>query len=199
MRRPAPLGLQRSGRPLPGTAGRLVLSTVFPNDLNPLGGYDLCCAGNDSRALYYAWESILGYDKGKGELRLNLLLNRTSPWADINSYLPYTGRVEVRIKHRSTLKVRLNGWIDLKGVTAAVDGKNRAIRGRGGMPISVPARAGEVFTLEFPIAERMEKIEEFDLEYTVTFRGADVVDINPPGTNTPLHQRAHYRSRSRLT
>ena len=55
-----------------------------------------CCTGNASRSIYFIWDHILDYSSGK--LRVDLLLNRASPWADIDSHIPYTGRVDIRIK-----------------------------------------------------------------------------------------------------
>ena len=55
-----------------------------------------CCNGNSIRALYYLWEHILDYQDGR--LRVNLLLNRPSPWADLHSHIPYQGQVDVKIK-----------------------------------------------------------------------------------------------------
>ena len=66
--------------------------------------FHTCCRGNCTRAIYYVWENILNYDKCNGALNVNLLLNRASPWADINWYIPYWGRVDIKIKkpcHRS--------------------------------------------------------------------------------------------------
>jgi hypothetical protein len=33
-----------------------------------------------------------------GRLNVNLLFNRASKWADVDRYIPYSGRVELRIK-----------------------------------------------------------------------------------------------------
>jgi hypothetical protein len=53
------------------------------------GGIMHCCTGNGARSLYYIWEHILDYHDGR--LRVNLLLNRASPWADIESYITKAG------------------------------------------------------------------------------------------------------------
>src|ERR1039457_5841476 len=50
-------------------------------------GESSCCTGNGARALYYAWRAILGQERGV--LRVNLLLNRVSPWADVDSHILY--------------------------------------------------------------------------------------------------------------
>ena len=55
-----------------------------------------CCSPNAALGLYYAWEAITRID---GEhARVNLFLNRSTPWLDIDSYLPYEGRVVIRNK-----------------------------------------------------------------------------------------------------
>jgi hypothetical protein len=46
-----------------------------------------CCTANGSQAIYRIWERIVRYESGK--MRVNLLLNRASLWADVESYIPY--------------------------------------------------------------------------------------------------------------
>ena len=48
-----------------------------------------CCAGNCARTIYYVWEHMVDFQGG--HLRVNLLLNRASPWVDVHSYIPYAG------------------------------------------------------------------------------------------------------------
>ena len=48
-----------------------------------------CCAGNAGRSMYYAWDSIV--TQSGNEVRVNLHLNRASPWLDVHSHLPYEG------------------------------------------------------------------------------------------------------------
>ena len=55
-----------------------------------------CCTVNGARAPHWIWDSALRHQSGK--LRANLLLNRTSPWADVDSHIPYRGQVDARVK-----------------------------------------------------------------------------------------------------
>jgi len=55
-----------------------------------------CCAGNASRTLYYVWERMLEHTDGV--LKLNPAAHRASRWADIDSYIPYQGRVDFHVK-----------------------------------------------------------------------------------------------------
>ena len=46
---------------------------------------------------------------------MNLLLNRASPWVDIDSSLPYEGLVRIRNKVADTVAVRVPGWVPSSG------------------------------------------------------------------------------------
>ena len=165
-----------------------------PNDIFHSTYFDSCCNGNCSRALYYAWESILNYDKSRQELKVNLMLNRTSPWADINSYIPYTGRVEIKVKKPLTsLKVRAASWVDKQQVVCRVGEEARQIAWNGRYLEAGSVNPGQTVTLEFPIQERREKLESFEHRYEAVFRGNDCVEMSPGGQYYTLFQRDHYR------
>jgi len=83
-----------------------------------------CCGGNVSRALHYLWANIIqSEDK---DLEINLLLNRASPWADIHSYLPYEGKVVVKLKKsQDNILIRIPEWTDWNQVSCDVNGSSR--------------------------------------------------------------------------
>ena len=170
-------------------------NSTTPNDIFHSTSFDSCCSGNCARALYYAWESILNYEKSRGELKVNLMLNRTSPWADVNSYLPYSGRVEIKAKRPLTsLKVRAANWVDKPQVACRVGGETRRIAWKGNYLEAGSVNPGQTVTLEFPIQERREKLESFEHRYDAVFRGNDCVELTPGGECYTLFQRGHYRS-----
>jgi hypothetical protein len=165
-----------------------------PNDIFYSTYFDSCCNGNCSRALYYAWESILKYDKSRQALTVNLMLNRTSPWADVDSYIPYTGRVEIKAKRPLTsLKVRAANWVEKPKVACRVGEETRPISWTGNYLEAGTVKPGETVTLEFPIQERREKLESFEYRYEAVFRGNDCVEMTPAGKYYTLFQRGHYR------
>ena len=44
---------------------------------------------------------------------MNLLLNRASKWADVYSYIPYEGRVDLRFKQPcESVLVRAPEWVE---------------------------------------------------------------------------------------
>jgi hypothetical protein len=179
------------------------------NDGCPQGaGHMHCCTGNASRTLDYIWESIL--EHGAGQLRVNLLLNRASRWADVDSYLPYSGRVDVKIKQPlAEVLLRVPEWVPSGSPQVrAARGKTVVEFAWRGRYVSLePARPGETLTVTFPIAERtitrrvygapVETVLGGVVYQSITFRGNEVVDIDPPGKNYPFYQRAHYRGEPR--
>ena len=152
-----------------------------------------CCTGNAARTLYQAWERIL--EHGDGRLHVHLLLNRASPWADVDSHLPYRGQVDVKAKEDiEELSVRIPAWADVGAVEAAVGDVRRQVAWNGRYAKLGPVPAGVTATVWFPIFERSEHVRVEEREYGLVLRGNDVVHIDPSGVNFPLYQRDHYRT-----
>jgi hypothetical protein len=201
--------LDRSQHPLPGagsdstrfgTTDRVAERAVgsfsgWPsaNDLVQGDGWSImhCCTGNGTRAIYHVWQSILSVRDR--ELRVNLLLNRASRWADVDSHVPYIGRVDVRMKQTMELRIRIPEWVKPEEVTCTVSGHTRTLTYDGRYAIYGEVNAGEVATLSFPMRERTDTVVIEKRLYTLVRRGNDVVAIDPPGANCPLYQRGHYR------
>jgi hypothetical protein len=178
--------------------------------------YTICCTGNLTPAMYYAWESIVRCDKN-GAATVNLLLNRASPWLDIDSYLPYEGRVVIRNKKARMLSLRIPRWADKKAVCAMINSKPANPTWVGQYLILTSLKVGDALTITFPIVETTEKYtllwkqNEFWMEctkpgntwkadpkpsvYTCTFRGNTLVEISPRdrGIGYPLYERGDSR------
>jgi len=150
-----------------------------------------CCTGNATRAVYYVWEQIL--TRAAGTLRVNLLMNRASRWADVHSHIPYRGRVDVKIKQDLELEIRLAEWVKPEEVRCTVDKEPRDLGFAGRYAQIGEVNAGQTVTFAFPIPERTDRVIIEKRPYTLIRRGNDVVWIDPPGKNRPLYQRGHYR------
>ena len=150
-----------------------------------------CCTGNATRVVYYVWENIINYDNGI--LKVNLLMNRASKWADIDSHIPFNGRVDIKVKKDIRLMLRLPGWVDAQKASCIVNDRiiNSTMDGR--YLKAEKLKKGDRVTLEFPIPEKTEDIIVEKHKYRVTLRGNDVVYIDPPGKNKPIYQKDHYR------
>ena len=156
-----------------------------------LRGIQQCCTGNAARAIYFAWLHTL--TPGDGKLRVNLLLNRVSLWADVHSHVPYTGQVDVIIKQPLDLSVRMPQWVHSNDVRVQVNGSDRSVRFDGRYVQVGDVKPGDVATLCFPIDERDEVVNIEKRRYALIRKGNDVVVIDPPGRYCPLYQRDHYR------
>ena len=165
---------------------------AYPNDFFGLDlGLSPCCLGNGNRAWYHIWENILHYDEGK--LQINLLLNRASQWADVDSHLPYSGRVDVKIKRPVALSVRIPAWVIPRETRVQVNGKDRTVEYQGRYAKVGSVKPDDVVSVMFPICEQPStqwiQGDRFDL----VLKGNEVVLMEPSGEKIPLYQRSHYR------
>jgi hypothetical protein len=163
-------------------------SNIWPTSI-PETWIMQCCTGNAVNGLYYAWEGIL---RENGETAtVNLLLNRAGRLVDIDSWIPYEGKVEIINKHASRILVRIPGWVKLSEVAFFVEsGGCSPIHGAPQAPVMAGRYAifdaiqpGSILRLTFPI-------KEYEASYTVSFRthsekthriqfrGSTVVDIS---------------------
>jgi len=150
-----------------------------------------CCTGNATRALYYVWERMLEHDAGK--LKVNLLLNRASQWADVDSHIPYAGQVDVKIKKPVHLSMRIPEWVSPADVRIRVDGQDIQVKFNGRYAQVGDVVPGSVVAMTFPIAERTDTIWVEKHRYTIVRKGNEVVAMDPMGEFCPLYQREHYR------
>ena len=176
-----------------------------------------CCTGNGPQGLYYAWESIVRHQDGVAQV--NLLLNRVSPWLDVDSYLPYEGKVVIRNKTVQRMSVRIPGWADKKAVEGRVNDKRVSSFWVGNYVVFDGLREEDVVTVEFPMVEETVEYmvpdgvyaakepqghdELLRSRYTCHFRGSTLVDISPRDGRRwlttpdrqpyPIYQRDHYK------
>lgn len=154
-----------------------------------------CCTGNSSRAVYYVWESMLRHNGN--ELRVNLLLNRASRWADIYSHIPYEGRVDIKMKKECrSVVVRVPEWVATQSpeINCKVNGVSRPLQWKGRYVDIGSLIEGDKATLVFPISERTVREKIGPGTFTVTLKGNTVVAIDPPGQDFPIYKgRERYR------
>ena len=157
-------------------------------------GIQHCCTGNCARTLYYAWGSIL--EHRDDTLRVNLLLNRASPWADVYSCIPNEGRVEIQVKAAChDVLLRAPEWVaDKDSLHCSVGGAGRPVTWDGRYVRLGAAAAGERLVVTFPVGERTVHERIGGIDCTLTLRGTTVVAVDPPGTVCPLYQRAALRA-----
>ena len=177
--------------------------------------FNICCPGNANHALFYTWESIVRCDE-KGHATINLLLNRASRWLDIDSYLPYEGKVVIRNKTAKTMAVRIPRWVDRKALKTEVNGKAAATYWVGSYQMFSSLKSKDVITIRFPMVETREKYtlkwkrdgwwmegtnpgpnwkNDHPEVFTFYFKGNTLIDLAPRPKDSayPSFERADYK------
>ncbi|RKY08555.1 MAG: hypothetical protein DRP56_03915, partial [Planctomycetota bacterium] len=176
----------------------------FPSNMSATsiipGHYIMCCPANGSRGLAYAWDAIVD---GRGDkAKVNLLLNRASKWVDVDSYLPYEGKVVIHNKIAKQVSVRIPIWVDRSKLQATVNGTKRDLSWLGAYLIFGDMKPNDTLQLDFPVTEETLRLTATEgkekVTYTIMFRGNTVVDISPrddsPGVY-PVYLRDHMKAK----
>ncbi len=176
----------------------------------------LCCSSHGNKGLFYAWDATLHCSDGVA--KVNLLLNRASPWMDIDSYLPYEGKVVLKNKTAREALVRIPSRVDRVALTCRTGGQIVRQEWDGNYLRIQNLKAGDVVTVEFPLEERMERwtlppkhrygilLEGPGAEYSFKLKGNTLMEISPsllrpigpgvyePGTWTYEARKEKYRA-----
>jgi hypothetical protein len=153
-----------------------------------------CCTGNCARALFFLWNRIVEFKDG--QLQVNMLLNRASPWAEVYSFIPYQGRVEIKIKQPcSAVRVHAPEWVadGSAEIAITVDGSPRQVTWDKRYLNLGDVKAGQCIAVTFPIAEKTVTEKMGRDTYTLLVRGNTVVGIDPPGRICPIFNRDYLR------
>ena len=156
----------------------------------------LCCGTHGNMGLFYAWDGIVRCEGDTA--RVNLLLNRASPWMDVHSHLPYEGKVVIKNKTAREAFVRIPLWVDRKAIRCTRGGQELPQVWFGGYLRFQDLKPDDALTIEFPMVETNEEwaaappaageAGESRL-YTCRFRGNTLMEISPPlVADSPLYR-----------
>jgi len=164
--------------------------------------YDLlqCCTCNAVRGIFYAWDDITR-QSGEGAV-INLLLNRSSEWLDIDSYLPYEGRVVIKNKTSRCISVRIPSYVNIQKLVCRLRGVD--IRPfYSGRYLSVDGLApGDTIELLFPLKTQdysftINGNTPHEQQVSFSMKANTVLDISPRDlrpTTYPFYQREHMKA-----
>ncbi len=145
-----------------------------------------CCTGNGSQGLYYAWEGIV---REQGETTVvNLLLNRAARSLDLDSYLPYQGKVVIHNKTARRLAIRIPSWVERDKISVDTCGKSLPQLWMGNYLVLEDVKPNDTITLVFPIREATVQytanpgVPGQEQVYQFLFRGSTCVDVTPRET-----------------
>ena len=209
---------QFAGEPAPGRnahPGQLDFdeggSAVIARSIGSYGGLGMptsvprpavmhCCTSNATQGLYAAWEGTLR-ESGDSAI-INLLLNRAGRLVEIDSWLPFDGKVVIGNLAARRVAVRIPFWVDTSALRASVAGKPVEPAWVGRYLLFDSLKPGDVITITFPVPETTARytVNAHTVQeqvYTCTFRGSTLIDISPRDTaptSYPLYQRQHMRA-----
>ena len=128
--------------------------------------------------------------------RINLLLNRASAWLDIESHLPYEGKVVITNKSADRMAVRIPRWVKPTTLRLTVNSKRRDGVWLGRYLLVERLKPNDMIGLEFALPERTDTYTFYGQEYTCCLKGNTLVDISPrltPDGSYPIYLREHYK------
>lgn len=154
-----------------------------------------CCTANCTMGLYYAWHGITRFQDGIATV--NLFLNRASTWMDVDSYLPYEGKVVLRNKGAHTAMVRVPAWLRGHRISARIGSRSVQPRQAGSFLMFEGLKAGDEVTLTFPVPQTTQEYTLSSVKYQLVFRGSTVVDVSPRVEDPkmyPIFKRDHMKA-----
>lgn len=143
-----------------------------------------CCVGTAPVALQTIWNNVI--TEVDGIHCVNIPCDKSLTCCDINSEIPDTGKVTITVKETGKYGFRDYEWMQDKCFTVSGIKKDPYVT--NGI-LYFEAVAGDVIVMNCNV-ETIEK-KEFvrGTDFTVYYRGCDVVDITPRGAHVRLYQR----------
>jgi hypothetical protein len=202
---PDELGYLRSlskGKPAPPQEPGINAEDVLQRAVGGFGLFldkrwlGLCCGTHGNMGLFYAWDATVR--SADATARVNLLLNRASPWLDIHSHLPYAGKVVIKNKTAQEAFVRVPLWVDRGAVRCTMDRKEVPLIWFGNYLRFSGLKPGHLVQIEFPLVETTEEWDAHALEFpgsrvgerrrhTCRFKGNTLIEMTPPLSDSPLY------------
>lgn len=137
-----------------------------------------CCVGTAPVALKTVWDNVVTDENGV--LMLNIPCDKETDILKIDSLIPNEGIVRITAKADCKAGFRIYDWMGEYTVT---------LNGEKLESTMSDLKAGDLLELSFNI-ETVEKKETVrGVEFTVLWRGCDVVGMSPEGDHVRLYQR----------
>ena len=113
---------------------------------------------------------------------------------DINSYLPYEGKIILKNKTAQKAYIRIPNWVDKQNMTCAINKKNLRLDWLNNYLIVDNLSKNDEIKIEFEMVTRTESYKLDDKEFTFTFKGNTVIDLKPrsEGLVYPIYMRDKY-------
>ncbi len=159
----------------------------LPNDRMREGDWPLSTLDITSGAIHAMVECyrhrVTQYE---GTIKVNLHLDYDGDAVTIKSGLPLEGKIGFTMKKAGVLRIRVPEWCDGLAMQAKVDGAVVAAEVDQGYLVIAGLAAGARGEVTFPVACKVEKETVDGTEYTTTWIGNQIIDIQPRGVVSPV-------------
>ena len=144
-----------------------------------------CCVGTAPSAIRCVWDSAITQEEGG--FVVNIPCDKETDALVLRSDLPDTGSLTLTAKRDCTAGFRLYGWMQ-PNLRFLLNGKPAKLSDAHGVAFAA-LNAGDRLELRFDLQteEKHETVRGTD--FTVVWRGCDVVDLLPKGDHVRLYQR----------
>lgn len=165
--------------------------------LGGAAGFEMfgCCAPEGMRAIYTAWTNTIEHRDAlphqPAGVYVNLSFSRSSPWGEVVSFMPSSGRLTVRAGVADDFYLRPPHWVQRDQLRAFIGTRSIPVVWSGQDYVHFQARAGDELTITYPLIEFDHRVKGLwksrpDLQITFHWRGNMVVSVDPPAQKTPL-------------
>ncbi len=159
----------------------------LPNDRMREGDWPLSTLDITSGAIHAMAECYRHRVTRNGDTSsVNLFFDYEGEDVTIESGLPMEGRIAFTMQQAGTLRVRVPEWCEGAEMKSEVDGTVAAAEVDKGYLVIAGLAAGARGEVRFPVACKVEKETVDSTEYTTTWIGNQIVDIQPRGVVSPL-------------
>lgn len=144
-----------------------------------------CCVGTAPVALKTAWDNVITEENGA--FIVNIPCDKETDNIKLESFIPDEGEIKITAKKKCTAGFRIYGWMG-DDVSFRINGKEADAEINDGKA-SFELCENDVLQLLFTIETVAKKETARGTEFTVYWRGCDVVDMTPRGEHVRLYQR----------
>ena len=139
-----------------------------------------CCVGTAPFALKTAWDKAITAENGV--FVVNIPCDKETDVLRLRSFIPNEGRMCITAKEACKATFRRYAWMG-DTVRCTLNGKDVPVQD------AFTLAANDCLEITFPIETVAKKETVRDTEFTVYWRGCDVVDMTPRGEHVRLYQR----------
>jgi hypothetical protein len=157
-----------------------------PELKNKPRAFQNCCGGSGLHAFFTVWKNASRFQDRT--LSVNLHIDKLLPQAEIRSYQPHKGLLEVKLRESCRVRVRIPDFVQEKDINVESTMGGGTSKAWGNFLELGERRAGEELRLTYPLPLTTEEVTignpgRRQYHYRVTYKGDTVVRMEPVGND----------------